>query len=59
MPVRAAQGRLRDRGFDPGPVDGVYGKKTRDAVKAFQRSVGVLKADGVIGVRTWDALFIM
>jgi N-acetyl-anhydromuramyl-L-alanine amidase AmpD len=59
VPVRAAQGRLRDRGFDPGPVDGVYGKKTRDAVKAFQRSVGVLKADGVIGVRTWDALFIM
>ena len=57
--VRAAQSRLRDRGFDPGPVDGVYGKKTRDAVKEFQRSLGVLKADGVIGVRTWDALFFM
>jgi len=59
VPVRAAQSRLRDRGFDPGPVDGVYGKQTRDAVKAFQRSLGVLKADGVIGVRTWDALFFM
>jgi len=57
--VRAAQSRLRDRGFDPGPVDGIYGKDTRDAVKAFQRSLGVLKADGVIGVRTWDALFLM
>ena len=42
-----------------GPVDGIYGKDTRDAVKAFQRSLGVLKADGVIGVRTWDALFLM
>ena len=59
MAVRLAQSHLRDRGFDVGVVDGIYGKKTRDAVKEFQRSVGVLKADGVIGVRTWDALFIM
>ena len=59
MAVRLAQSHLRDRGFDVGAVDGIYGKKTRDAVKEFQRSVGVLKADGVIGVRTWDALFIM
>ena len=59
LPVRLVQGKLAERGFNPGPVDGVYGKKTRDAVKAFQRSLGVLKADGVIGVRTWDALFFM
>ena len=33
---RAIQASLREEGFDPGPADGVFGKKTRDAIdKAF------------------------
>ena len=35
--------------------DGIYGKQTQDAVRAFQRSAG-LKQDGIIGPRTWLAL---
>lgn len=42
-------------GFDPGPVDGRLGKKTRSAIKSFQRKNG-LTADGVVGERTWAAL---
>lgn len=36
-------------------VDGVFGKKTEEAVKAFQSTHG-LKADGVVGPKTWAAL---
>lgn len=36
---------LADRGFDPGPTDGIIGSKTRLAIKEFQRMIG-LPADG-------------
>ena len=49
------QKALSRAGYDPGPIDGRLGKKTRSAVKAFQRSHG-LTADGVVGERTWAAL---
>jgi peptidoglycan hydrolase-like protein with peptidoglycan-binding domain len=35
--VRSAQQALRDRGFDPGPIDGVMGPRTTAAVKEFQQ----------------------
>ena len=35
--VMAVQKRLTELGYDPGPVDGVGGQKTRAAIKAFQR----------------------
>jgi localization factor PodJL len=38
--VRIAQELLAERGFDPGPVDGLEGPKTVQAVRAFQRSIG-------------------
>jgi len=45
------QQRLRDRGFNPGAADGVFGEITEAAVKAFQRSVGLLD-DGIVGSNT-------
>jgi N-acetylmuramoyl-L-alanine amidase len=35
--VSGVQGRLLGLGFDPGPIDGVMGPRTRAAVVAFQR----------------------
>lgn len=45
------QQRLRDKGFNPGALDGVFGENTAAAVKAFQRSVG-LADDGIVGINT-------
>lgn len=39
--VKKIQSLLAEKGFDPGPADGVEGPKTHDAVKAFQRNLGV------------------
>jgi peptidoglycan hydrolase-like protein with peptidoglycan-binding domain len=39
----------------PLAVDGIFGKKTEDAVKKFQKSRG-LKADGIVGSKTWSEL---
>ena len=36
--VRAAQEKLKEKGFDPGPIDGVWGPRTAAAVSDFQRS---------------------
>jgi hypothetical protein len=55
--VRALQARLRALGFDPGPLDGLFGPRTQAAVRAFQRARG-LEVDGVVGPRTWTALGI-
>jgi putative peptidoglycan binding protein len=35
--VRSAQQALRDKGFDPGPIDGVMGPRTTAAVRDFQQ----------------------
>ena len=36
--VRTAQEKLKEKGFDPGPIDGVWGPRTAAAVSDFQRS---------------------
>ncbi|WFA08341.1 LysM peptidoglycan-binding domain-containing protein [Tissierella sp. Yu-01] len=53
--VRDLQTRLRNVGFDPGPIDGIFGPTTHAAVIAFQRSRGLVP-DGLVGVLTWTAL---
>ena len=39
--VEDIQRALVERGFDPGKVDGAMGRRTRNALRAFQRSVGL------------------
>ncbi len=53
--VRAVQRGLEALGFKPGQIDGTFGMKTLNAVRAFQRSRG-LGVDGVVGPDTWKAL---
>jgi peptidoglycan hydrolase-like protein with peptidoglycan-binding domain len=43
--VQQLQEELTKRGFDSGPADGMMGPATRDALRRFQRSVG-LPPDG-------------
>jgi hypothetical protein len=57
--VQLAQSRLKDRGHDPGGIDGVFGPKTKAAVKSFQRALGFLRPDGAVDGSTWDALFLL
>jgi hyperosmotically inducible protein len=35
--VRVAQEKLKDKGYDPGPVDGIWGQRTAAAVSEYQR----------------------
>ena len=53
--VKELQRRLKDWGYYNGAVDGIYGKGTVEAVKAFQKKNG-LTADGVAGIETYRAL---
>lgn len=52
---KAIQQALKDKGYDPGPIDGVVGPKTRAAVKKFQ-SDNDLQATGQLDEKTLDKL---
>lgn len=49
------QRTLKALGYDPGPLDGIAGPRTRAAVVAFQRAQG-LAADGIVGPKTLAAI---
>jgi N-acetylmuramoyl-L-alanine amidase len=53
--VNKVQYKLRQWGYYNGPVDGVYGAKTSQAVRSFQLRNG-LNPDGVVGNNTWERL---
>ena len=53
--VTDLQKALQRAGLDPGPIDGHMGKKTKSAIKEFQKKNN-LKADGVVGDKTWSLL---
>jgi membrane-bound lytic murein transglycosylase B len=48
---KAVQQALKDKGFDPGPVDGVIGAGTKRALRAWQKAAG-LPADGYASADT-------
>ena len=53
--VRTIQTKLSNWGYFSGAIDGIYGPKTEEAVKYFQRKNG-LTADGIVGPATLRAL---
>ena len=53
--MKEIQACLKNAGFYDGAADGLKGRKTRKAIKAFQKANG-LRADGVVGKKTWEAL---
>lgn len=53
--VVAIQTRLRELGYDVGPVDGVFGGRTARAVVEYQARVGLV-ADGEVGPVTASSL---
>ena len=55
--VKSIQRSLRDRGYDVGTIDGIFGTKTKNAVMRFQKDKG-LTVDGIAGKQTLAALGI-
>ncbi|WP_310961771.1 N-acetylmuramoyl-L-alanine amidase [Nocardioides terrisoli] len=53
--VFALQQRLLGLGFDTGRIDGYFGARTEDALREFQRNVGI-PPDGTCGPATLKAL---
>lgn len=53
--VLAVQRALRAQGFDPGPLDGIYGSRTAGAVRAFQ-IVNGLPVTGMVGAQEYRYL---
>lgn len=55
--VKKLQTKLKELGFLNGNVDGIFGKKTEEAVKKYQKSKK-LTVDGIAGPKTLSALGI-
>ena len=53
--VLALQARLNALGFDAGREDGILGRDTDQAIRAFQHEYGVAE-DGIVGPHTYTAL---
>lgn len=53
--VKKVQQALKDKGQDPGAIDGILGPKTKEALRAFQQQQG-LSATGTLDNQTKEAL---
>lgn len=53
--VKQVQAALKKAGYYSGKIDGVKGRNTKRAIKAFQRDHG-LASDGAVGKKTWELL---
>lgn len=53
--VKKLQEGLKQKGFNPGSIDGVFGLGTKAAVRSFQQANGLV-ADGIVGQKTWNTL---
>lgn len=55
--VKLVQKKLKNWGYYSGSVDGIYGPKTKSAVRLFQKRNG-LTVDGIVGNKTLAAMGI-
>ena len=55
--IREAQEALKSKGYDPGPVDGRIGARTKEAIRSFQ-SASNLEATGTLDAQTAQQLGI-
>lgn len=53
--VTYLQKRITAKGYGVGSIDGIFGAKTLEAVKAFQAENNLV-IDGIVGVSTWKAI---
>lgn len=53
--VRLLQRLLQEKGFYRGPIDGIFGTRTQQSVRQFQRSQGI-PVTGIADHATWHAL---
>ena len=53
--LKAAQQALQDKGHNPGPIDGMMGPRTREALKSFQTASG-LETTGTLNEATAEKL---
>ena len=53
--INDIQKALKNAGFNPGPIDGRMGPKTKKAISDFQRENN-LTVDGIVGKKTWAKL---
>ena len=55
--VKQVQQALKEKGYDPGPIDGVMGARTKEAIKSFQNASN-LQATGTLDAETSQKLGI-
>jgi len=53
--VEELQRILTSLGYNPGPIDGIFGPRTRSAVIEFQMDNGLVP-DGIVGPRTYEVI---
>jgi hypothetical protein len=53
--VKQVQQALKDKGHDPGSIDGIMGQRTQDALRSFQQKEG-LQATGTLDAQTAEKL---
>lgn len=59
LEVTAMQQRLKDLGFDPGPIDGIFGSGTEQALWAFEGLVNDVPYDrqtGILSNEMWQTM---
>ncbi len=53
--VKEVQQALKDKGYDPGPIDGAMGARTKEALKSFQTASN-LRPTGTLNAETAEKL---